>query len=276
MHDFSMRLIHQLIKKNKYPFLQNKRERFAVQSIILTFGLLVTQLIWQDFRFPMVIILSVLAYLLTIWSLCEDIKKIEWIMLFILPVFFTAATSLFYFLLPERWFTRLVIGSSFAIGSYAILLIGNIYNVSAERSIQLLRVAQSVGLLITLAIVFLSSSIIFSIRANFLQNFILIMPIIFILSLQNFWAINLEDHLNAKLFIYSLVVSLGVGELTLALSFYPVEISTAALFVTASFYAMVGIIQQYFLERLFKNTIREYIITFIFTMLIVIWTTKWG
>ncbi len=268
--------IRQFVKKTKYPFLQNKRERFAVQSIILTVGLLVTQLIWQDFRFPMVLVLSLLAYLLTIWSLSEDIKKVEWVMLFILPVSFTAATSLFYFLLPERWFTRLVIGSAFAIGSYAILLIGNIYNVASKRSIQLLRAAQSVGLLITLAVVFLASSIIFSIRATFFQNAIFIMPIIFILSMHDLWSIHLEDHFSVKLLIYSLVISFGVGELTVVLSFYPVSIPTAALFITASFYAMVGIAQQYLLERLFKNTIREYIVAFIFTMLIVILTTKWG
>jgi len=259
-----------------YPFLLDKRQRFAVQSIILTAGLLVTQLIWQDYRFIMVGILSVLTYILTIWSLSYDIKGIEWILLFILPVCFTAAVSLFYFLLPSRWFTRLVTGSFFAIGTYAILLVENIYNVAAERSIQLLRAAQSVGLLITLAVIFLASSIVFSIRVLFWQNLLFLAPIAFILTIHALWSINLEDHITERLILYSGIVSLGVGELAFVLSFWPIQISTAALFITASFYAAVGIIQQHLLERLFRNTIREYIIAFIFTLAIAILTTKWG
>lgn len=271
-----MRALIKFINRYKYPFLIDKRQRFAVQSIILTAGLLVTQLIWQDYRFIMVGILAVLSYLLTIWSLYEDLKGIEWIMLFILSVSFTAAVSLFYFLLPSRWFTRLVTGSVFAVGTYAILLVGNIYNVAAERSIQLLRAAQSVGLLITLAVIFLSTSIVFSIKVMFWQNMLFLIPITFILALHSLWSINLEDHFSEKLILYSGVVSLGVGELAFVLSFWPIQIPTAALFITSGFYVMVGIIQQYFHERLFTNTIREYIFAFIFTLVIVILTTRWG
>lgn len=261
--------------KNVLYFL-DKRERFAVQTLLLTAGVLTTQLIWQDIRFYIVIILSAFSYILTYWSLKEDIKGIEKILLFILPVFFTASLSLFYFLLPSRWIIRLATTAVFAVGSYAILLIENIYNVASLRSIQLLRAAQSVGLLITLAVIFLSANIIYSLRINFAINFILVFVISFCLSLQSLWSINLDKILNRKLLLFSFLVGLSLGELSLALSFWPIQNASFSLLLAATFYALISVIQQYFSERLFFNVIREYIIVFIFTFILTFLTTKWG
>ena len=97
-----------LNSRRKNSFL-DKRQRFVIQTLFLTAGLLITQLIWQDVRFAMVVILSLFSYILTAWSLTEGVKGIEWYMLFILPVFFTLSVSLFYFLLPARWFIRIII-----------------------------------------------------------------------------------------------------------------------------------------------------------------------
>lgn len=268
--------IPKFFRQHKYPFISDKRQRFAIQTVILTAGIFTTQLIWQDFRFTMVGILSVITYILTIWSLYEDIRGAEWVLLFILPVLFTATVSLFYFLLPARWFVRLLISAIFALGTYATLLVENIYNVAAERSIQLLRAAQSVGLLITLAVVFLVTNIIFSIRAYYYYNFLYIIPVIFILTLNCLWSINLEEKISQKVIIYSLLVSVSIGEVVMALSFWPIKTTTASLFITASYYTLVGIIQQHLYGRLFMNTIKEYIYAFIFTLIITILTTSWN
>lgn len=254
----------------------DKRERFAIQTLLLTLGVFTTQIIWQDISFNIVFILSAFSYLLTFWSLKEDIKGIEKLLLFILPVFFTASVSLFYFLLPPRWIIRLTTTLIFAVGTYAILLIENIYNVASLRSIQLLRAAQSVGLLITLAVIFLSSNIIYSLRTNFIINFILIFLISFFLALQSLWSINLEKSIKSRLLLFSLLVGLALGELSLSLSFWPIQNVSFSLLMAATFYAMISIVQQYFLERLFFNLIREYIIVFIFTFILMFLTTKWG
>lgn len=267
------------IKKiTRYKFLTNldKRQRFALQTVFLTIGLLVTQLIWDDYRFLIVGILSVLSYVLSVYSLKEDIKGIEWLILFILPVLFTASVSLFYYLLPARWIIRLVVGSMFAIGIYACLLVENIYNVAAQRSIQLLRAAQSIGLMITLIVVFLSVTIIFSTRSISLINMIEIIPLVFILSLQSLWSVNLVEKITFELILYSAVVALSIGELAFALSFWPIQVSTAALLMTATYYSLVGIIQQHIMGRLFRNTISEYIFAIVFTIFIALISTNWG
>ncbi len=271
-------LLSGIKKLTKYKFLINldKRQRFALQTVFLTIGLLVTQLIWDDYRFFIVGILSVSSYILSVYSLKEDIKGIDWLILFILPVLFTASVSLFYYLLPARWIIRLIVGGMFSIGIYACLLVENIYNVAAERSIQLLRAAQSIGLMITLIVVFLSVSIIFSTRSISLFNMIEIIPLVFILSLQSIWAVNLEERITFELILYSVVVALSIGELAFALSFWPIQISTAALLITATYYSLVGIIQQHMMGRLFRNTIKEYIFAIIFTILIAFISTNWG
>lgn len=262
--------------KLKYPIIADKRQRFAIQVLILTSGLVITQLAWEDVRFYMVGALAAMTYLLTAWSLYEDIKGFEWILLFILPVLYTITFSLFYFLLPERWISRLLVTLVFAIGMYACLLLENIYNVAVERSIQLLRAAHSVGFLTSLVVLFLGTTIIFSLRLSYFQNVILLFPLVFLLSLQSLWSIKLEAKISKNIILYTLLVSLGIGEIGLSLSFWPAQITTIALFISAVFYALVSICQLHLSERLFKNSLREYIIVFIFSIIITIISSRWG
>lgn len=274
-----MKRFTKLIHLRKFHFL-DKQQRFVIQTFILTAGLLITQLVWSDYRFSLVLVLSIISYVLTAWSLKEDVIGIEWVLLFILPVFFTASVSLFYFLLPGRWISRLITSSLFAIGTYAIIRTENIYNVAAERSIGLLRVAQTVGLLITLVVVFFSAIVVYSLRAPFWMNVMLMTPLLFILVIQSLWSINLETKLTKQLLVYSSIISISMGELIGALSFWPVfkssELAIAALFLSSIYYCIVGITQQYFMGRMFANTTREYIISFLFMIVLLLVTTRWG
>lgn len=278
--NFSMFKIFRIIKKyHKKRFIiyaLDKRQKFAIETIILTCGILTTQFVWPDLRFYMVFILGFIGYLLTVWSLTEDIKGIEWVFLFLLPVLFTIAMSLFYFLLPERMIIRLATTVAFAVGTYAILLIENIYNVASERSIQLLRAAQSVGLLMTLIVLFLFANIFFSLRLPYYLNFIFFTGISFLLALQSIWTVKLEPEISKEIFSYSGIVSILIGELAYALSFWPVENASYSLMIASSFYCLVGIIQHYFHGRLFANIIREHILVFVFTLLLVIISTHWS
>ncbi|OGF99168.1 hypothetical protein A2Y99_04995 [Candidatus Gottesmanbacteria bacterium RBG_13_37_7] len=263
-------------KKLKYPFIFDKRQRFAIQTIFLTAGILTTQIIWEDFRFVMVGILSIITYILTVWSLAEDIKGTEWILLFILPVMFTASLSLFYFLLPARWIIRIILTTIFAIGSYAILLVENINNVAAERSIQLIRAAQSIGLLASLVVLFFSANVIYSLRLSFWQNLGLIFIVSFVLSLQSFWSVILATPITGRLIMYSGIVGLILGEIAFCLSFWPITNSSYALLIAASYYSLVGLLQHHLLDKFFINMIREYIFVFIFTLILALFVTRWG
>lgn len=265
-----------LRKQRRFYVHLDKTQRFALQTCILTAGILTTQLIWQDYRFVMVGIIALVAYGLTAWSLSEDIKGIEWVTLFILPVLFTASVSIFYFLLPARWIIRLLLTSTFAIGTYAILKAENIYNVAVERSIPLLRVAQTSGLLITLVVVFFISNIVFSLKLPFWANSMFIMPLIFLLCVQSLWTITLEKKISKDVWFFSLLTAVIVGEESLAISFWPLSLSTAALFLAATYYSVVGIIQQHLQGRLFRNTIREYVFAYVIALILLLLTSSWG
>lgn len=262
--------------RRRHHHILDKRQRFIIQTVILTVGVLVTQFIWEDYRFFMVIILAAASYALTAWSLMEDITGFEWLHLFILPVFFTASVSLFYFLLPGRWITRLVMMIVFSLGTYAILRVENIYNVAVQRAIQLLRVARTVGLLLTLLIVFLTSSLVFSLRLWYWEVALIMCAVTFCLALQSLWSITLENKLSAPLLFYSLTVALAVGELAGAFSFWPIANASFSLMIAAGYYGMVGLIQHQLQERLFRTAIREYAFVFFFTLFLALITTRWG
>lgn len=274
MHKFFKKLgIHKL----RFQLFQlDKRERFAIVVFILTIGIFLSQLILSDIRFYLVIVLCALSYVLTRWALREDIKKIEWLTLFILPVFFTGFVSFFYFLLPERMISRVLTSVAFAVGMYAILLVENIYNVAAERSIQLLRAAHSVGFLLSLIVLYLGATIIYSLRFPFYINFIIFFSVSFILAIQFLWSTRLESSISNTIILYSFITGMGVGELALVLSIWPIQPASFSLLLSSGFYGIAGLSQLYLVDRLFKPNIREYIMVFLFVVVLCYFTTNWG
>lgn len=265
------RIIRTISRKVRFE----KRERFGLVTLFLSFGLILTQIIWSDFRLSAVFLITFITYPATFWAIREDLKGVEWITLFILPVLFTLSVSLFYFLLPVRWLTRLPTVFFYAVGMYAILLSENIFNVAANRSIQLLRAAQSVGFLITLVVLFLLVNIIFSFHLPIWQNFLIIFLIALFLFFQLFWSTTLEEKVSKKLILFSICSAVVVGEMVLAFSFWPIKTTILSLFTSAVFYTIGGIIQEYLTEKLFRGVVREYMWVTLAVFVLVILGTHW-
>lgn len=258
-------------------FALSKRQRYALTTIILTAGLLATQLVSFDKRLEMVLGLSAVSYLTSAWALREDLGGVEWITLLILPTMYTASVAVFYFLLPVRWLTRLPTAFIFAVGMYALLLTENIYNVAAERSIQLVRAAHSIGLLLTLMTAFLFFNTLFSFRLPFYQNGFFAGLIAFPLILQALWSVYLSERSIPKsAWFYTFGSALLIIEAAIFLSFWPVKGSIASLYLTALLYTLVGIGQQRILERLFKGVLRELIIVSSVVFVLMLLATRWG
>jgi len=254
----------------------SKRQKFVAISVFLSFGLLAVQLVRFEIRYQAIALLSFLSGLLSVWALHQDLNKIEWLTTLILPVTYTAASGLFYFLLPERWLSRLLIVGFFGITFYALLLTENIFAVAAMRTIQLLRAAQTVGFLLTLVSAFFLFDTVFSLRLPFYFNFLLAGMISFLLTLQSLWSVKLEEKITPRVFIYSLVFSFILGQFALAISFWPVTVATGSLFLTTVLYVLLGMSQEHFKERLFQKTIKEYL----WVGAIIFWVTffiaHWG
>lgn len=252
-----------------------KRQKFVLVTGILTVGLLLTQLVSLELRYPLVIILSLGAYVLSAYALREDLHKIEWLTLLTLPTFFTAAVALFYFLLPVRWLTRLPVALLYGVGMYALLLTENIYNVAADRTIALLRAAHSVGFLLTLLTYFLLMQTVLAFRFLAPINALLIGSMSFFLVLQSVWAMELSGALSRRVWHISVAITLVLLEFGWVFSFLPTKTTILALLFTTCFYSSVGAAQQYIVEKLYKKTVIEFssvvAIVFVITLIATTW-----
>lgn len=263
------------LKRWNRHFSLSKRQQFVGITAILTVGLLLTQLVSTELRYPMVLLLAGTAYILSAFGLREDLSGIEWMTLLVLPTAYTAAIALFYFLLPVRWLTRIPIAAFYAVGMYALLLTENIYNVAAERTIALLRAAHSVGFLLTLVTYFFLLQTILSFRFYAPVSVVATGVVSFFLAFQFLWAIELESRVNQRLVHVSVLLSVIFAQLAWIFSFWPVSFVLQALFITTCFYSMVGMMQQYLVERLYKKNVIEFAMVTVLVFIIVFLATHW-
>lgn len=253
-----------------------KRQLFVIFVLLLSGGLITTQLVSLEQRLEAVAALSLAALVFTLVALREDLEGIEYLIFPILPVAFTIAVCFFYFLLPVRWLTRLPTVIIYGLIMYAILLTENIYNVASIRSIQLLRAAHSVGFLITIITAFLLFDTLFSFHLSSYANAILVLLISFTLSLQLLWSMKLEVKLTKEVASGSVVICLFLGEVAFLLSFWPINTTIFSIFLTTLFYSLAGLIRDKLIDRLFAKTIREFIGVSVITFVLALITTKWG
>lgn len=270
------RRLKKLLELFKEKLSVSKRQQFVTVVAVLTLEMMATQLISGGLRLDVVIGLAISAYILSALVLRQDLKGWEYITLLVLPTLYTIAVFLFYFLLPTRWLTRLPIAFLYAVGMYAILLTENIYNVAAERNIQLLRAAHSVGFLLTLVTVFFLIDTLLSLHLPFYMNGLLAFVLMVPLVLQVLWAMVLTPTIPISVWLGTLVISFVLAQIVIIFSFWPIRITIESLFITTVFYSLVGMTQQFLVERLFSKTAREFLIVLVLVFLLVIFTTRWG
>lgn len=253
-----------------------KRKKLGLVAILLTLGILAIQSVEVESRYQAIGLLAGAAYALSVWAMLEDLKGIEWLTTMILPVLYPVSVALFYFLLPERLLSRLAIVGLFGLGMYALLLTENIFNVAAIRTIQLLRAAHAVGFLLTLLVAFFLWDTIFSFRFNPWWNALLVGVTAWPLALSTLWSINLEEKLTRPVIWGSHAVSWSLFIFSLMISFWPVTIIVATLFLVTGLYVGLGIGQQFLAGRLFKKTLSEYLWVGIIVLLTVFFLARWG
>ncbi|MDO8618722.1 MAG: hypothetical protein Q7R49_02120 [Candidatus Daviesbacteria bacterium] len=249
-------------------FNLNKRQKIIITSVLITLGLLsglLTNRLVIDLtlRFEFILTLGSLAYLLSLWSLWEGINKTKAVMLLILPVFYTMAVASFYYVLPIRWFTRLPVAIFFGLSFYLLLLAQNVFNVASLRTIPLYRAASTAGFVLTIFSGLCLFSVVEALNLPFYWNGVGVAIISFPLILQILWAIKIEDVISPVILAQSTILSLSLGELALALSFWPTSANirsfAIASILTSAMYVLVGITTHHLRERLGKREVWEYL-----------------
>lgn len=253
----------------------NKRQKIIITSIVLTIGLLSTQLVDFNLRFRFIAGLSVLAYVLSLWSLWEGLSPTKAIVLLILPTFYTLAVASFYFLLPVRWLTRLPVAFTFGLTFYLLLLSQNVFNVASIRTIPLYRAASTAGFLFTLLSAFFIFNVVYAFNLLFIWNGVVVFLVTFPLILQVIWTITMEDKISTANLIQSLALSLGLGEIALSLSFWPMPTTIWSLSLSSSIYVLLGLTTQVLRGRGNKRMVWEYLGVAAVVLAVAFFTTSW-
>lgn len=253
-----------------------KRRKFILSSLVLSAGMLLLQSGFFPDRYLAIGILCLISIPLTLWSLKEALKGPIWAMCWMLPLLFTAGVCFFYFLLPTSLYVGLPVIIFYLLGIYVVFLSENIFSVAAIRTIQLYRSSMAVSFLLSLVISFLLYDTVFSFRLPFYVNGLVFWLVSFLIFLHGCWAATLEEKIGSRLLLYSLVLSLGIGEIGMAISFWPVSVTLGSVFLTSVVYVCLGLAQAKLSDRLFKSTIREYLAVGVAVFFVLLFYTSWG
>lgn len=276
--DTIIKIIASLLKE-KLSF--QKRHKIIFVSIVLSLGLISTQLVPIYLTYRFIAALTILAFILSVWALWEGLNSLKAIILMILPVFFTLAASSYYLaitsyylLLPVRWLTRIPVAFLFGLIFYILLLSQNVFNVASIRTIPLYRAASTAVFVLTIITAFMLYNVLFSLNLNFFWNGLLVFLISYPLILQIIWSLEMEG-LNSFILICSFVLALVMGELVIALSFWPIAKIMLSLILATALYVVLGICTHTLNEKLTKIDIWLFLGWGISVFLIALITTSW-
>ncbi len=253
----------------------DKRYRLVISALILTFFMLISTFFSFEAVYVFVPLLVVASYFLTFFCILEDIEHIGWFGFFFMPIAITISLYLVYFLFPGRWLTRIPFITLYAISIYAVLLTSNIFNVGVEKSLQLYRAAFSVNYFYQAFIAFLSMNFLMALQQNPFINMVGAGIITFLLAFHLLWTIRLKRYIEPEVLKYALVVSFILSQATLIISFVPLRQAISSLFIASLYYGLIGLIYHHLDSRLFKETVREYIIVLIFVASITLLSISW-
>ncbi len=236
----------------------NKRQKFIISVGVLSLILFFSEQLFGKAGVYISILLSVLTDIFVFWAVRKDLEDNFSPQIFILPFFYSLACSLFYFLVPVRFITRVGMTSLYALGLYSLLLSENIFIVSSIRTIALLSSARTVSFIVTILSYFFLSNVVFSFHFNIAITLLLVFAFSFPLILHSIWSHTLENNFRTHLEWIALI-AVCLVETAFALWFWPTSPTIIALFLTGLFYILVGISQVWLDKRLFKSVMWEYI-----------------
>lgn len=253
-----------------------KRQKIVITSIIAA------SLVWAAMTTSFgtglveVVVVMGVVYLLSAWALQPDLTGVEYITLLALPVLFSAGVVLTAEVpnLPIPW--KYFLPPLYGAGMYVILLAENIFNVAAERSIPLLRAARTIGYLLTLGVIFLVSSLLFSRHLPAYFNFAVMFLVGGAAVGQALWQVELDETSRRKLVLASIISGLSVGEIALVISFWPVHPLGVGLALTTLVYFLIGLIQHDWEESFSRRAIAEYILVATGVLVLLLVTTSWS
>lgn len=253
-----------------------KRQKLTLMSFFLTIVLIATQTVSESLRYQVMAFLGLATALLAVFSLWGELSGIKYFLLLLLPVYFVMGASLFYFLIPVRWLTRLPFALLFGVSVYLLMLTSNIYNIAAIRTIALLRAAHAVGLLFTLISAFFLTNVLFSLHLAVYWIVPAVVAICMPLYLVSLWSYELEEYISRRVLLFAVVFTLVTVQIAAVVSFWPIVPINGALVVVTIMYVLLGLGQFVFGEKLKQRIVWEHLSVAIVVIFIVLLSTRWS
>ncbi len=253
-----------------------KRVKISIITVLLSLGLFCLPFVEARLQVYFLTLVVVASYLLSVWSIYQDLHGFEFINLFVLPVLLTLSFGLFIYQFHPSPDIRLLLSAVYGVVIYINLLAENIFNVSAERNIPLLRAARTVGYLVTLFVSFAFFSLLYGLGLPWWVLTIVSFLFGTLIFAQAIWQVELEETLSRELLIMSLVAGLLLSELATSLAFWPLTPPKVGLAMTAMVYVTLGILQHMIQKDLTSRAAFEYVFLAFSVFLFLIVTTTWG
>lgn len=269
--------VRRTTKKNLKLAL-SKRQKFVVSVAILSLCLFLTESSSQVGGLLFALGLSFLSSLFLFVSVRKDLKSAESdypYAIFILPFFYTLAFVLFYFLVPSRILSRIVLTGLYGVGLYSLYLCQNIFTVASIRTIALLSGAKIVSFVLTLLSFFFLSNIVFTTHLPIFVTGPVIAFYTFLLVFQSLWTYTLVKP-AFSLLGWSGAVTLCLLEIAVMLWFWPSSPTVIALFLAGFFYTLVGLSHVWLERRLFRGVLWEYVWVGAVVFFVLQLFTSWG
>lgn len=246
------------LRKSSFLFTIPKRQKFIISVAILSLALFFSEQLFGKGGIYIALLLSIFTDFFVFWAIRKDLQDNFSPQVFILPLVYTLACALFYFLVPVRFITRVGMTSLYALGLYSLLLSENIFIVSSIRTIALLSSARTVSFIVTLLSYFFLSNVVFSLHFNIFITLALVFSFSFPLILHSLWTHTLESDFHSQV-QWTFLISMSLVETAFVLWFWSAAPTIIALFLTGLFYILVGISQIWLDRRLFKGVMWEYV-----------------
>ena len=256
------------------PLVISKRQKFVIAVVCLSLGLFFSEYLFGKSSIFFAIFLGLITELFIVWAMYRDLEHQFTYHIFILPFLYSVAFALFYFLIPARLLTRIILTGFYLIGLYSMFLSQNIFTVASIRTIALLSGARIVSFIVTLISFFFLANIVFSLHWPVLITSLLLFCFAGFFILHSLWTYTLERR-SKPLLLWVSGLALCISEVSLLLWFWPSSPTLIALFLTGFFYIIVGLSHVWVDRRLFRNVLWEYSWVAFVVFFIFIVSTAW-
>lgn len=261
---------------SRFTLNASKREKLIFSALVITTLVLSTALAPMPAWIVLFILTSITSVGLTIFSLWGDFARLRYILIPLFPLIFTWSVLLCLSVIPMIQPIKLLIVVVFCITYYLLLLIANIFNVSAIRTIPLMRAAHAASFFLVLVCIFLLQFFVITLKLHPMLLFPLSGSLVFVPALYFFWSLELGAKLSRQVVIESIVIALCTAQVAFVLALWPISPLMYALFLTTIFYVCSGVLHQEYVNKLQRKVLFEYLFVLGFVLLLLMVTAQWG